>query len=73
MAPFIELGVDYETWPVSRKVMPQKMHQLVGYLATKAVDKYLAPLLDGRVGHAPVLARRYSGHTPRKTRVPTIA
>jgi Lrp/AsnC family transcriptional regulator of ectoine degradation len=35
MAPFVELGVDYETWPVSRKVMPQKMHRLVGYLANE--------------------------------------
>lgn len=33
MAPFVELGVDYETWPVSRKVMPPKMHRLVGHLA----------------------------------------
>jgi Lrp/AsnC family transcriptional regulator, regulator of ectoine-degradation genes len=33
MAPFVELGVDYETWPVSRKVMPPKMHRLIGHLA----------------------------------------
>jgi Lrp/AsnC family transcriptional regulator of ectoine degradation len=33
MAPFVELGVDYETWPVSRKVMPTKLHRLVGHLA----------------------------------------
>jgi Lrp/AsnC family transcriptional regulator of ectoine degradation len=33
MAPFVELGVDYETWPVSRKVMSPKMHRLVGHLA----------------------------------------
>jgi DNA-binding Lrp family transcriptional regulator len=35
MAPFVELGVDYETWPVSRKVMPQKMYRLIGHLANE--------------------------------------
>jgi Lrp/AsnC family transcriptional regulator of ectoine degradation len=35
MAPFVELGVDYETWPVSRKVMPPKMHRLIGHLANE--------------------------------------
>lgn len=33
MAPFVELGVDYETWPVSRKVMLSKEHRLIGHLA----------------------------------------
>ena len=28
----VELGVHYETWPVSRKVMRQKMHRLIGRL-----------------------------------------
>jgi DNA-binding Lrp family transcriptional regulator len=35
MAPFVELGVDYETWPVSRKVMSPKLHRLIGHLASE--------------------------------------
>jgi DNA-binding Lrp family transcriptional regulator len=35
MAPFVELGIDYETWPVSRKVMPPKMHRLIEHLANE--------------------------------------
>jgi DNA-binding Lrp family transcriptional regulator len=35
MTPFVELGVDYETWPVSRKVMSPKMHRLIGHLASE--------------------------------------
>jgi Lrp/AsnC family transcriptional regulator of ectoine degradation len=35
MAPFVELGVDYETWPVSRKVMSPKMHRLIGHLTSE--------------------------------------
>ena len=30
MAPFVELQVDYETWPVSRCVMRHQIHRLVG-------------------------------------------
>lgn len=33
MAPFVELGIDYETWPVSRKVLQPKMHRLIAHLA----------------------------------------
>lgn len=33
IAPFVELGVDYETWPVSRKVMTPRTHRLIGHLA----------------------------------------
>jgi Lrp/AsnC family transcriptional regulator, regulator of ectoine-degradation genes len=33
MSPLVELGVDYETWPVSRKVMAPKMHGLVAHVA----------------------------------------
>jgi hypothetical protein len=33
MAPFVELQVDYETWPVSRCVMRQQIHRLVGEIA----------------------------------------
>jgi Lrp/AsnC family transcriptional regulator of ectoine degradation len=36
MAPFVELGVDYETWPVSRKVMASKMHRLIGHLTNES-------------------------------------
>jgi Lrp/AsnC family transcriptional regulator of ectoine degradation len=36
MGPFVELGVDYETWPVSRTVMASKMHRLIGHLANEA-------------------------------------
>ena len=32
MAPFVELQVDYETWPVSRCVMRHQTHRLVGEL-----------------------------------------
>jgi Lrp/AsnC family transcriptional regulator of ectoine degradation len=35
MAPFVELGVDYETWPVSRKVMSPKIHRLIAHLASE--------------------------------------
>jgi Lrp/AsnC family transcriptional regulator, regulator of ectoine-degradation genes len=33
MAPFVELQVDYETWPVSRCVMRQQVHRLVDEIA----------------------------------------
>ena len=33
MSPFVELQVDYETWPVSRCVMRQQIHRLVGEIA----------------------------------------
>jgi Lrp/AsnC family transcriptional regulator of ectoine degradation len=36
MAPFVELGVDYETWPVSRKVMSMKLHRLIGHLVNES-------------------------------------
>jgi len=36
MAPFVELGVDYETWPVSRRVMNPKMHRLIAHLASES-------------------------------------
>lgn len=36
MAPFVELGIDYETWPVSRKVMAPKMHRLIAHLVNES-------------------------------------
>jgi Lrp/AsnC family transcriptional regulator, regulator of ectoine-degradation genes len=33
MAPFVELQVDYETWPVSRCVMRHQIHRLVAEIA----------------------------------------
>lgn len=30
------------------------------------------PLVDGCVGRPPVRAKKYSGRTPRKTRIPTV-
>jgi DNA-binding Lrp family transcriptional regulator len=33
MAPFVDLQVDYETWPVSRCVMRHQIHRLVGEIA----------------------------------------
>jgi Lrp/AsnC ligand binding domain len=36
MAPFVELGIDYETWPVSRKVMTPRTHRLIGYLTNES-------------------------------------
>jgi Lrp/AsnC family transcriptional regulator of ectoine degradation len=36
MAPFVELGIDYETWPVSRKVMSLKIHRLIGHLVNES-------------------------------------
>jgi Lrp/AsnC family transcriptional regulator of ectoine degradation len=35
MAPFVELEVDYETWPVSRKVIPPTMHRLIAHVANR--------------------------------------
>ncbi|HEX4241568.1 MAG TPA: Lrp/AsnC family transcriptional regulator [Steroidobacteraceae bacterium] len=35
MAPFVALGVDYETWPVSRRVMTPKVHRLIAHLASE--------------------------------------